>query len=99
MLDLESEVYYRSRAKFCYWNILFSHSKSHSKSSYTNVDIIANFVKLQKTSKIPIAVDANPKEGRQPVVWPKFSENCMKMKKSGPRRGMFKMLSPVKTVY
>ena len=24
---------------------------------------------------------ANPKEGRQPILWPIFPENCMKMKK------------------
>ena len=30
---------------------------------------------------------ANPKEGCQPIIWPKFAENCMKMKKIGPRGG------------
>ena len=30
---------------------------------------------------------ANPKEGCQPIIWPTFAENCMKMKKIGPRGG------------
>ena len=29
----------------------------------------------------------NPKGGRQPIIWPKFPENCMKMKKIGPSKG------------
>ena len=30
--------------------------------------------------------DANPKRGRQPIIWPKFAQKCMKMKKIGPRK-------------
>ena len=24
------------------------------------------------------------REGRQPIIWPKFAENCMKLEKIGP---------------
>ena len=30
---------------------------------------------------------ANPRKGPQPISWPKFAENCIKMKKIGPRPG------------
>ena len=28
---------------------------------------------------------ANPKGGHQPIIWPKYAEKCIKMKKIGPR--------------
>ena len=35
-----------------------------------------------------------PKGGRQPISWPIFSENCMKMKKFWARRGGRASLAP-----
>ena len=35
-----------------------------------------------------------PKGGRQPIVWPIFPENCMKMKKFGARGGGRASLTP-----
>ena len=39
---------------------------------------------------------ANPKGGggRQPIIWPIFPENCMKMKKIWPRGGGARPLRP-----
>ena len=38
-------------------------------------------------SRISQKEGANLKVGSQPIIWPKFAENCMKMKEIGPERG------------
>ena len=39
---------------------------------------------------------ANPKGGRQPIIWPIFPENCMKMKKFGAGGGARPSRPPLK---
>ena len=37
---------------------------------------------------IPGGEWCQPQKGvRQPIIWPNFAKNCMKMKKNGPERG------------
>ena len=41
---------------------------------------------------------ANPKGGHQPIIWPIFPENCMKMKKFWARGGRHPLDPPLNTI-
>ena len=43
---------------------------------------------------LPRGGGANPKGGRQPIIWSIFPENCMKMKKFWARGGRASLAPP-----